>query len=42
MIEPETWLFSRKRYDKDYFDLHNSRINHYKDLYPVEKYQDKY
>jgi hypothetical protein len=39
--DAEWWIFSDNKLNPTYYSLHNSNINHYNELYPLEKYKKK-
>jgi hypothetical protein len=38
--DAEWWIFSNNESSPSYYSMHNSNINHYHELYPLEKYKE--
>jgi GR25 family glycosyltransferase involved in LPS biosynthesis len=38
--DAEWWIFSDNESNPSYYSLHNSNINHYHELYPLERYKE--
>ena len=38
--DAEWWIFSDNKSNPSYYSLHNSNINHYHELYPLERYKE--
>ena len=38
--DAEWWIFTKNASNPSYYSLHNSNINHYHELYPIEKYKE--
>ena len=38
--DAEWWIFSNNESNPSYYSLHNSNINHYHELYPLERYKE--
>ena len=38
--DAEWWIFSDNKSNPSYYSLHNSGVNHYHELYPVERYKE--
>ena len=38
--DAEWWIFSDNESNPSYYSLHNSNVNHYQELYPLEEYKE--
>ena len=38
--DAEWWIFSDNKFNPSYYSLHNSNVNHYQEIYPLEKYKE--